>query len=105
MTQIIFNDLVAGLSHACPQGIYKTHKGYTVTLTHEPENEYDARAIRVDYNGQKLGYIPAEQTAQIHSAWDNGLIVTTIIRHVKLPEGKTTYTKIWLRATIELDSE
>lgn len=105
MTLTIFNDLVAGLSFSRVDTSDMEVEDL-VNLVPEPTNEYDARAIRVDHATfeLKLGYIPKDQTAQIHSAWDNGLSVKCWIRHIKPAEGKT-YSKIWLRATIELPSE
>lgn len=102
MTLIIFNDLVAGLSFSKPNWLTADAIADPVTLTHEPSNQFDARAIRVDHTGLKLGHIPKDQTAQIHSAWDNGLSVLCHIRNISFG---ASYPKVWLRATVELPSE
>ncbi len=36
-----------------------------LTLEPEPDNEYDKNAIAWYYNDQKLGYVPAEETAYV----------------------------------------
>ena len=36
-------------------------EGESIHLTHEPENTYDPRAIRLEYNGHKIGYVPRKK--------------------------------------------
>ena len=36
-----------------------------LTLTFEPDNPYDQYAIRIDYNGKDMGYIPAKSSIEI----------------------------------------
>ena len=36
-------------------------EGEPIYLTHEPENTYDPRAIRLEYNGHKIGYVPRKK--------------------------------------------
>ncbi len=46
--------------------------GDPLTLTREPGNRHDPRAIRVEWRGQKLGYVPRAQNAVISAAMDRG---------------------------------
>lgn len=36
-----------------------------VTLTPEPENQYDPKAVRVDWDSRKLGYIPRTHNSAV----------------------------------------
>lgn len=46
--------------------------GDALTLVREPDNPYDARAIRVDWRGHKLGYVPRRENADIARLMDGG---------------------------------
>lgn len=46
--------------------------GDELTLTREPDNPYDAQAIRVAWQGQKLGYVPRRENADIARIMDSG---------------------------------
>lgn len=46
--------------------------GDALTLTREPDNPYDAKAIRVDWQGHKLGYVPRRENSDIARIMDGG---------------------------------
>jgi hypothetical protein len=46
--------------------------GDALTLTREPDNPYDAKAIRVDWHGHNLGYVPRRENTDIARIMDNG---------------------------------
>ncbi len=46
--------------------------GAPLALVREPENRYDSRAVRVDWEGHKLGYVPAIDNAAIAQLLDRG---------------------------------
>ena len=46
--------------------------GDRLTLTREPENHHDRNAIRVDWNGQQLGYVPRAENRAVARALDSG---------------------------------
>ena len=64
---IIHNDFLAGVSYGDFQ-LVDIKVGDKVDLVHERGNIYDKNAIRVDFNGRKLGYIKRDRTADIHNA-------------------------------------
>ncbi|MDR1888361.1 MAG: HIRAN domain-containing protein [Zoogloeaceae bacterium] len=49
--------------------------GDALTLVREPENPYDAKAIRVEWRGQKLGYVPRRENRAVAAAMDRGEIL------------------------------
>ena len=53
--------------------------GATLDLVREPENTYDPRAVRVDWQGQKLGYVPRIDNAAVSYLLDSGRLVTAEI--------------------------
>ncbi len=46
--------------------------GDALTLTREPDNRHDARAIRVDWKSRTLGYVPRVENATLASLMDRG---------------------------------
>lgn len=46
--------------------------GDGLTLVREPENPYDARAVRVEWQGKQLGYLPRAENAAVAAAMDRG---------------------------------
>ena len=46
--------------------------GDRLTLTREPENRHDRNAVRVDWNGHKLGYVPRAENRAVARVLDAG---------------------------------
>lgn len=46
--------------------------GDRLTLTREPDNRHDRNAVRVDWNGHKLGYVPRAENRAAARALDAG---------------------------------
>jgi hypothetical protein len=59
------------LIQICPLAGFSHHQGESLwpyltvgdglELTREPDNPHDPNAIRIDWNGRKLGYLPRDQ--------------------------------------------
>lgn len=49
--------------------------GASLSLVREPGNAYDPRAIRVDWQGQKLGYVPRIDNAAASHLLDAGHVL------------------------------
>ena len=46
--------------------------GDRLTLTREPNNRHDRNAVRVDWHGQQLGYVPRAENRAVARALDDG---------------------------------
>ena len=46
--------------------------GDRLMLTREPDNRHDRNAVRIDWNGQQLGYIPRAENRAVARALDAG---------------------------------
>lgn len=46
--------------------------GDGVTLIREPDNTHDARAVRVEWRGRKLGYLPRAENSAVAAEMDGG---------------------------------
>ncbi|MDR2452697.1 MAG: HIRAN domain-containing protein [Candidatus Accumulibacter sp.] len=49
--------------------------GASLSLVREPDNAYDPRAVRVDWQGRKLGYIPRIDNAAASHLLDSGHVL------------------------------
>lgn len=50
-------------------------KGDSLTLVREPANAHDANAIRVEWKGRMLGYVPRRDNADLARQMDRGMAV------------------------------
>lgn len=59
--------------------------GDVVALVREPDNPHDPLAVRVDWQGMKLGYLPRAENAAVAAALDRGEPVegriAALVRH------------------------
>jgi len=48
------------------------HEGDRLELVREPHNAYDSRAVRVEWHGVKLGYVPRRDNEAVARLLDRG---------------------------------
>ena len=64
---------LAGFRHYEGAELWRDMKsGDRLELVREPENPYDAGAIRVEWRGRKLGYVPRRDNAAVARQLDRG---------------------------------
>jgi hypothetical protein len=73
--------------------------GDALTLVREPGNKHDRNAIRVDWRGHQLGYVPRAQNRAVAAALDAGDKLTA--RLSSLSDNKNP----WQRLTFEVFAE
>lgn len=62
--------------------------GDTLTLAREPENPYDRAAVRIEWNGAKLGYVPRAENAPIARLLDQGQPLSARIQSLDRSEAR-----------------
>lgn len=70
--------------------------GDALALLREPENRHDAKAIRVEWRGHKLGYIPRAENRAVAAAMDAGEHVSARISRL------TDHPNPWKRVEFEV---
>lgn len=76
----LFCGYIAGFQHADGVRVLgQLNPGDALTLVREPANEYDRHAVRVDWRGRKLGYIPRDRNRSIAALLDACTSLTAII--------------------------
>jgi len=72
--------------------------GQPLELVREHGNPYDARAIRVDWQGRKLGYIPRMDNAAVAQLLDRGV---TVRAHVAgLQENRSPWERVQVEVSL-----
>ena len=70
---IVQRSPLAGFRHYDGSEFWRDMKaGDRLELVREPENPYDAGAIRVEWRGRKLGYVPRRDNAAVARQLDLG---------------------------------
>lgn len=57
--------------------------GDPLTLVREPDNRHDRNAVRVDWQGRKLGYLPRAENRAVAGAMDGGQRVVGRIEQLR----------------------
>lgn len=78
--------------HAGKQLWPRMRVGDPLTLVREPDNVHDARAVRVEWQGQKIGYVPRRENADVARFLDAGQIVTARIN--RLAEVRDPWSRV-----------
>lgn len=64
---------LAGFRHAQAEEVWvELRVGDPLSLVREPDNPHDANAVRVEWRGRKLGYVPRRDNPALAWALDRG---------------------------------
>jgi hypothetical protein len=74
--------------------------GDALTLVRERDNVHDANAVRVEWNGSRLGYIPRRENADVARQMDRGAPVKA--RIVKLTEAHNPWQRVLFEVYVDL---
>jgi hypothetical protein len=70
--------------------------GDALVLTREPDNPHDAKAVRVSWRGQQLGYLPRTENGAVAAEMDGGGRVEARIARLR------SHRNPWQRILIEV---
>ena len=77
--------------------------GDALTLVREPDNRYDARAVRVEWRGHKIGYVPRRENADVARLIDGGQALEA--RIVRLAEGRDPWSRVRFEILVPLQPD
>jgi hypothetical protein len=70
---LLQTSLTAGLSHHEAKSVWEQMKpGDALMLAREPSNPHDRNAVRVEWNGHVLGYLPRAENEAVARQMDRG---------------------------------
>lgn len=88
---------LAGFQYHAGESLWREmREGDRLTLVREADNAHDANAVRIEWRGQKLGYLPRAENRSVAAAMDGGEAVDA--RIAKLRQHKSP----WQRMLIEV---
>lgn len=82
--------------HAGTELWSEMREGDALSLVREADNEHDARAVRVEWRGRKLGYLPRKENRAVSAAMDGGEPVQARIARLR------EHRNPWQRMLIEV---
>jgi hypothetical protein len=83
---VVQRSLLAGFRyHEAPRLYEQLAAGERLALVREPFNPHDANAVRVEWRGHHLGYVPRSQNAALAWALDRGELIDARIVAPRLP--------------------
>ena len=74
--------------------------GDALTLVREPDNTHDARAVRVEWQGRKIGYVPRRENADVARLMDAGQRLTA--RITRLADVRDPWSRVRFEILIPL---
>ena len=81
---IVQRSPVAGFRHSGGAEVLRSLKpGDRLELVREPANPYDANAVRVEWQGVKLGYVPRRDNAAVARQMDRGIALEARLAAVR----------------------
>jgi len=74
--------------------------GDVLTLVREPDNPHDAKAVRVEWQGHKIVYVPPRENADVARFMDGGQALTA--RIVRLAEVRDPWSRVRFEILVPL---
>jgi hypothetical protein len=98
---IVQSSPLAGFQFYSGKGLWdRMRAGDELTLVREPDNVHDGNAVRVEWQGAKLGYIPRRDNAHVARQMDHGARIKA--RIVKLVEHRNPWRRMEFVVFVEL---
>ena len=77
--------------------------GDPLTLVREPDNRFDARAVRVEWQGHKIGYVPRRENADVARMMDAGQALEA--RIVRLADVRDPWSRVRFEILIPIAAD
>ncbi len=74
--------------------------GDALALVREPQNPHDANAVRVEWKGQPLGYVPRRDNRDVARQIDRGVPVQA--RIIQLKEARNPWQRVEFEVYVDL---
>lgn len=91
---------VAGFQYHAGDTVWALlRSGQALAMVREPGNRFDQRAVRLDWLGQKIGYVPARDNAAVSQLLDRGErlnAVITQLREANNPWDRIEFAVYWM---------
>ncbi|MEW5966079.1 MAG: HIRAN domain-containing protein [Pseudomonadota bacterium] len=94
---------LAGFQYHAGRAVWaQLRVGDTLMLVREPDNPHDAKAVRVDWQGRKLGYVPRRENADVARLMDRGQVLAA--RITRLAEVRDPWSRVRFEIVMPLQA-
>jgi len=95
---------LAGFQYHAGKALWpQMRAGDALSLVREPDNPHDARAVRVEWRGHKIGYVPRRENADVARLLDRGQALSA--RIVRLAEVRDPWSRVRFEILIPLQAD
>ena len=95
---------LAGFQYHAGKALWpQMRAGDALSLVREPDNPHDARAVRVEWRGHKIGYVPRRENADVARLLDRGQTLSA--RIVRLAEVRDPWSRVRFEILIPLQAD
>jgi hypothetical protein len=92
---------LAGFQYHAGEAVWpRLAVGQPLALVREPANPYDARAVRIDWRGHKLGYLPRIENAAVAQMLDRGERIEARIAQLRVSPDPWERVEVAVELTI-----
>jgi len=92
---------LAGFQYHDGQALWRELRaGDPLTLVREPDNPHDANAVRVEWRGRMLGYLPRAENRSVAAEMDRGSAVSA--RIARLSEHRNPWRRLLIEVFVVL---
>lgn len=100
---IVQQSPLAGFQYYEGKGLWDMMRvGDTLQLVREPQNKHDSHAVRVEWRGEMLGYVPRRENSDVARQMDHGAPVRA--RIVRLKEARNPWQRMEFEVYVDLSS-
>lgn len=100
---LLQNSPLAGFRYYEGKRLWSEMKvGDTLQLVREPDNSYDANAVRVEWQGHKLGYVPRADNEALARFMDRGSKAEA--RITRLKKSRNPWQRMEFEVTLDLSN-
>ncbi len=94
---------LAGFQYHAGKALWpRMQVGDALTLVREADNRHDAKAVRVEWRGHKIGYVPRRENADVARLLDAGQALEA--RIVRLAEVRDPWSRVRFEIVMPLNS-
>ena len=84
VTLVVQSTRIAGFHHYDAASVWDDlREGDSLELVREPDNRHDANAVRIEWRGRMLGYVPRRDNRALAWALDSGQPLRARIVHLQ----------------------
>lgn len=100
---LLQNSPLAGFRYYEGKRLWSEMKvGDTLQLVREPDNSYDSNAVRVEWQGHKLGYVPRADNEALARFMDRGSKAEA--RITRLKKSRNPWQRVEFEVTLDLSN-